>query len=72
MEEFRVGLLTSLEKENIRACLDQLKDSALRNQLSSEAEKAKEVWNWQKESRHLQALYQDLFERFYNTKSIPK
>jgi len=72
MEEFRVGLLTSLEKENIWICLDQLKDSTIWNQLSSEAVKAKDFWNWQQESRHLQAMYQDLFERFYNTKSISK
>jgi glycosyltransferase involved in cell wall biosynthesis len=72
MEEFRVGLLTSLEKEKIRVCLDQLKDSAVRKQLSSEAVKAKELWNWQQESLHLQALYQELFERFYHTKAISK
>lgn len=72
MEEFRVGILTDLKKEDLHNALNLLSNADLRSQMSAEAEKARQVWNWQKESAELIRLYEDLFSRMNNAESVGK
>ena len=62
MQEHEVGLLTGIAKKDIHAALDEMKSPAAQARFSAAAAQAREVWNWQEESRHLLVLYKGLFD----------
>jgi glycosyltransferase involved in cell wall biosynthesis len=72
MQEHEVGLLSGIAKKDIHAALDQMKIPAVQARFSAATLQAREVWNWQEESRHLLALYKELFDGIHHTESVPQ
>lgn len=61
LQKFPVGISCSLEKSAIQRALDELKSSARCDQMRREAQKARQIWNWQEEEKNLIGLYDRLF-----------
>jgi glycosyltransferase involved in cell wall biosynthesis len=63
MDEYRVGVACSIGKDDVHRALDALKNSKGHSDMKAEAVKARQVWNWQEEEKHLIRLYERLFQK---------
>jgi hypothetical protein len=57
MEEYKVGILCSLQKEHILAATELISMPENQALYRAEAARAREVWNWESESATLCKLW---------------